>query len=738
MEDEGIMALPQGAAMQEEQGQMPMVTSAESYDAAQTAMGMVNPDDLAVLKESLRQNMADLQLTPSQLETLIEIFEYVSQNPGEYSSIRQDLINRDFIDPEDLPEDYDPEFLGAMLVVLNELRMTAAQGASDVMMEGPPVEGMQDMEPMAMAEGGLADMAALLAAQGRNGDKMLAHITPEEAEFLRERGGSGTINPVTGLPEFFVKKLFKGVKKVVKGVANVVKKVVKSPVGRILATIALATVLGPAGVGLSLGTAAGVASAGTTLMAGGSIKEALVAGAMGYIGGGGTIMGASPVAAVGGYLPGAAGSALNTGLATGAIGTGVGLVAGMKPADALRMGAMSGASAAALQGLQNSGAGRPDQAMRDDVFRRAMAGDEAAAQMVRSGDYSGAMPSPPPSGQGVGQTGPTGTAQDLVSSGQGMKPVSSNMGLRTPMGMQPEFGNLPADFSPAAGGTGATTNYDLLPQGYQQAPPGLKTPTMGFASDFSRAAGGTGAATNYGMTPAGPAAQPPGVIDRMVSGAKNLYNEYLSPSRPGLPADAGLLRKYGPLALAGTAVVGAAGGMKSSPADPNPAFDRDYTGMDYIRDNPGLFQGGLDTSYQRPDLPRGTLVDPSEMYRYSSIPIGQPGVVQPTGVTRSPAGVAQPYNVSGLYGVPLLYGQQPPQGYAKGGELRPREFPRKNGPINGPGTGTSDSIPAMLSDGEFVFTAKAVRNAGGGSRRKGAARMYKLMKKLEGGPVKAK
>jgi hypothetical protein len=64
-----------------------------------------------------------------------------------------------------------------------------------------------------------------------------------------------------------------------------------------------------------------------------------------------------------------------------------------------------------------------------------------------------------------------------------------------------------------------------------------------------------------------------------------------------------------------------------------------------------------------------------------------------------------------------------------------KDFPRKNGAINGPGTGTSDDIPAMLSDGEFVFTAKSVRNMGGGSRRKGAAKMYKLMKMLEGGPV---
>ena len=58
-------------------------------------------------------------------------------------------------------------------------------------------------------------------------------------------------------------------------------------------------------------------------------------------------------------------------------------------------------------------------------------------------------------------------------------------------------------------------------------------------------------------------------------------------------------------------------------------------------------------------------------------------------------------------------------------------FPRKTGPIDGPGTGTSDSIPAMLSDGEFVFTAKAVRAMGKGSRRKGAKRMYALMKALE-------
>jgi len=56
---------------------------------------------------------------------------------------------------------------------------------------------------------------------------------------------------------------------------------------------------------------------------------------------------------------------------------------------------------------------------------------------------------------------------------------------------------------------------------------------------------------------------------------------------------------------------------------------------------------------------------------------------------------------------------------------------RQGGESEGPGTGTSDDIPAMLSDGEFVMTAKAVRGAGGGDRREGAKKMYEAMDRLE-------
>lgn len=60
-----------------------------------------------------------------------------------------------------------------------------------------------------------------------------------------------------------------------------------------------------------------------------------------------------------------------------------------------------------------------------------------------------------------------------------------------------------------------------------------------------------------------------------------------------------------------------------------------------------------------------------------------------------------------------------------------RLFMNTGGEVSGPGTGTSDSVPARLSDGEFVLTAKAVRGAGGGDRDLGAARMYDMMSKLE-------
>jgi len=84
-------------------------------------------------------------------------------------------------------------------------------------------------------------------------------------------------------------------------------------------------------------------------------------------------------------------------------------------------------------------------------------------------------------------------------------------------------------------------------------------------------------------------------------------------------------------------------------------------------------------------------------------------------------------------------------GFANGGEVLDM---RNGGESIGPGTGTSDDIPAMLSDGEFVMTAAANRGIGGfkvtkkedsiellpnsnPNRKKGADNMMDLMKTFE-------
>jgi hypothetical protein len=92
----------------------------------------------------------------------------------------------------------------------------------------------------------------------------------------------------------------------------------------------------------------------------------------------------------------------------------------------------------------------------------------------------------------------------------------------------------------------------------------------------------------------------------------------------------------------------------------------------------------------------------------------------------------------------MRYGGMVPMSYATGGNVSTEDFKKKNGKINGEGTETSDDIPAMLSDGEFVMTGRAVRGAGsfdmdsnngiitltpkgGEDRDKGTQLMYQMM-----------
>ena len=154
----------------------------------------------------------------------------------------------------------------------------------------------------------------------------------------------------------------------------------------------------------------------------------------------------------------------------------------------------------------------------------------------------------------------------------------------------------------------------------------------------------------------------------------------------------GFLSKYGPALAIGGVGLGAMG-----------AFDEpeDEDQYDFFKDSP---------QYQ-PDMPLGKL---------SQDLLTSPGLGQPA--TYAP--------------VPRRNVVVPSRFAANGGEIGRQYFPPRIGAISGPGTGTSDDVPAMLSDGEFVMTADAVRGAGGGSREQGMRNMYDMMRRFEGGPVR--
>jgi len=221
----------------------------------------VDPQAVAEFTEELR----GLDVSPEELDALNDLVDQILANPEQYDQLRQQFLAQGM--PDDiLPEQFDPYFFAALNMAVDQ--MIAAPTGVQAFAKG----GIAELKPIAKA----------IASYGRNGDTMLAHITPAEARMLKRRGGSGTINPATGLPEFFLKKAFKSIGKAVKKFAS-------SSVGRLVTTVALGYFLGPMAakaMGIASGTMAAAAvsgfvgGAGGSLLAGGNLKDALRSGAI--------------------------------------------------------------------------------------------------------------------------------------------------------------------------------------------------------------------------------------------------------------------------------------------------------------------------------------------------------------------------------------------------------------------------------------------------------------------------
>lgn len=207
----------------------------------------LGPQQLQQMVDQVEQELGqDPDVTPEVLDQMINLFGQVAENPDTYASVVQEAVNADVLDQGDFPEQFDPVFVAIFLLALQELKQSKGQG---------------------FARGGLSSMAQKVQAEGRNSDTMLAHISPHEAVFLKRLGGSGTINPQTGLMEFGLGKKFK---KAFKKVAKVVVKVAKA-----VAPTVVGTMFGPV-AGALTGAALGATG-------GGGLKGALIGGVGGYL-----------------------------------------------------------------------------------------------------------------------------------------------------------------------------------------------------------------------------------------------------------------------------------------------------------------------------------------------------------------------------------------------------------------------------------------------------------------------
>jgi hypothetical protein len=749
MEDQGIMALPQ-AGMQAPTAQPqaaidPKNFSPQVFDYAQMQPDQFGQDILGgmeatdpALVAQFKQALTGMQLPPEIVDALGQMVDAILAEPEKYAEIRADFIAEGV--PEDiLPPTFDAAYFAALNIALDQL------------------SGQQ--APVGMADGGIMSLnpvAAGMARMGRNGDRMLAHITPAEARMLRRRGGSGTINPITGQREFFLKKAAKAVGKVfkaagdavtglVKGVGKVVKKIASSDIGRMALTVAAIYFMGPAGLNLAGPTgligvsnaamATGInAFAGSTLVnlasgqkIGDAVKNGAVSGVLAGVGTG-VIKGFDAT------LPGAPVTP-GTGVEVTPLGEAGGTtVQTLAPVSEATISAPTLADQTANLSLNQ-------QALYDQINAPANVavapGVNVASAPLSTGTLTDAAS---PFARSI-QNLPL--PDDFVQSGIPVDSPQLAFTIGNPHAVEAAYTN----YIP---GTPAEAALRIPPP--SNVPYNLTSDYMNLV-DPAQVGGGSPLPADvvYKDALAGQASTQPGFVDTIKQG----YNEYIRPYTPAGMTESGnatalkayedtlaatkgnqklaelayqkalpgVFSTYGPAAAVGLGAAYLGGAFTpEEPGSPNLAPKE--TGTDLLRAQPGVYgttPGGANVTYA--SLPTGYNYSPMQMLYRPQVTMGNPyGNIY---------GQRRMFAQGGIAAVaPAKFNLG---GYASGGiGSMAKKYPRRTGQISGPGTGTSDDIPAMLSDGEFVMTAKAVRGAGKGSRREGAKRMYAMMRKFEG------
>ena len=582
---------------------------------------------------------------------------------------------------------------------------------------------MQVQAPKYNGDPTIASLANGLGTLGRYGDSYMVHAAEGEtvvpAEILAANpqlrdqlfwqmrmmgiadpnryvvGNSlNSLNPITGQPEFFFKKIFKAVKKVFKKALPIIAPIVGN--------LILPGIGGP------------IASALVTKLQGGSWGDVLKSAALSY---GASALGAGISGGIGGLGPsgGGFGSGFVSGLGEGIMapfqaagnlfaGTGLPFLGGSAPAslNPLAQGIFGPSGwkvAFPGSGATTTGMGIP----------ASLGGGTLGAKTL---GYSGGLfPSYTP---GVDVSSLPQSRQNLPQSQQNL--VQSQVQGQYPKG----FG---ADYPQASAPSADTLAYNrqninTLGGGAQiqgqQVSTGIgpndarrgfaaganlnkaietgQVPAEQYFTDVQKMvkADGTEVRTGIWNGERVVIPDPPGLFKRIIQGDKAAMGQLA-----GKTAETFAL----PLTLAAASyfmtddVDEVPEGKLSQLTDPQRRAYDQYLNRGSLKDEPGLallIEAGISPTKNAAELSASWGLSEAEAQNF----------------------------LSSFYG---------PQNIAKGGIVGLQG----GGEIAGPGTGTSDSIPARLSDGEFVMTADAVRGMGNGSRDLGAARMYDLMSRFE-------
>ena len=569
------------------------------------------------------------------------------------------------------------------------------------------------ISPKTRGEPTIESLATGLGTLGRYGDNYMIHaaegetVVPREIlesnpglkqDLFRQMQMAGienpnryvvgselnSINPITGQPEFFFKKIFRAIKKVAKKAAP------------ILAPI-IGNMIMPGIGGL-------IASGLVTKLQGGSWGDALKSAAMSYAG-------SSLMSGISGGI-GASGSG-------GSFGEG--FMGGLEQGITAPWDAVSNLGGTFDQGILGSQA-RPVFGPQGDVWRPYSA--EAGGQQIAGG--------PPVAASAPGAAPPASVdfydapGVETLGAGESLVPTGAGAGVDVPANFKPTDPRTwynPEGTPPVDGSYKVAMAPGVKPPYWS---PPTETPDYGGLGDFYSMDAGTTAAMSV----------PTSVLE---PGDKGVFDRQTMRWKPDATDAQG---NYYVVEANATDPMG-----KDTYRLVKPGYGEQTIAQDI------LGEGGLDVGLTGVDAAKW-----AERLKYGIPAAGlgayyamQPGEEDPRpsrGSRENDAyeewqSIADKNSPEAIrlhriwYGQPKYTRAEFEKITGTGSEQYPdwRFIPAAagGGEVMGPGSGTSDSIPARLSDGEFVMTARAVENAGGGNRALGAARMYDMMNRFEHG-----